>query len=329
MYDYIVVGGGLAGIISVIVLKQKYPNGNIAWIDNHGFSGGDLSIYPKVPANTPIKKVERFINILYGMIDISDNEPFVCNSLKEEIFELGCFAKELVKITKKIKENYNCFTDNVLQINKHTTHWTLRGEKFSYPAHKIILAIGSSHNILDNSKNRIELIDALHPDILKTYDVENKRIIVYGNSHSGMLILKNLYELGCKHITNVYKHKVRIPYMKNGVEVYDQTGLRGVGVKWSQEVLPNSNIKQVQCDKFILNEYDYVIYAVGLSPRRILIVGDDLDIIDSASYDRITGKICEGVYGIGVAYPDYYELEGVTEYKVGMFEFLERAFEIL
>jgi hypothetical protein len=272
--------------------------------------------------------VETFINIIYEMINPLINKKFICNSTSKGVFKLGCLTKELVKITNIIKERCSYFTDTILQIKKHTTHWTVKGENFSYPTHKVILAIGSSHRILDTSHNHISAIDALNPKVLKTYDLEDKKVILYGNSHSGMLILKNLYDLGCKNITNVYKHKIRIPYKKNGIEVYDQTGLRGVGEKWSQEVLPNSNIKQIHCDEFKLTDYDYVIYAVGLVSRRILIIIDN-NIIDSSSYDKETGKVCEGIYGIGIAYPDYYTLDGILEHKVGMFEFLERAFEIL
>ena len=211
MYDYIVIGAGLAGIISVIVLKEKYPEKNIAWIDKNGFNGGDLRMYPSVPANTPVRKVETFLNIIYEMIDSDIAKNFICNSVHKDIFELGCFTKELVKITNIIKKNCNCFKDNVLQINKQFTHWTIKGEKFSYPTHKIVLAIGSSHKILDTSKQHIPIIDALNPSVLKSYGLIEKKVVVYGNSHSGMLILKNLYDLGCKNIINVYKDEIRIP----------------------------------------------------------------------------------------------------------------------
>ena len=37
IYDYIVIGGGLGGIISCFILLKKYTDCSILWIDQDGF----------------------------------------------------------------------------------------------------------------------------------------------------------------------------------------------------------------------------------------------------------------------------------------------------
>ena len=65
MYDYIIIGGGIAGIISVSVIYNRYPTAQILWIDNNNFNSGDLTKYPLVPANTPFNVLVYFIEKIY------------------------------------------------------------------------------------------------------------------------------------------------------------------------------------------------------------------------------------------------------------------------
>ena len=330
MNDYIILGGGIGGIISVSVIYHKYPDAKILWIDNNGFTSGDLIKYPQVPANTPFKVLVYFIEKIYELLGFNRSISEVCNLINKTIFKLDCLSKELQIITTFIKtlDRITLQEDHIEKLLHKDGAWNLNGKENNYIGKKVVLCTGSEHKKLNYNIPEIPIKTALNPFALKELNIKSKHIIVFGNSHSGILILKNLYDIGCNKITNVIKEPVRIPYFNNdNVEVYQESGIRGIGLKWAKENIVPENKTNIIIHNFKdlkTVDADYVIYSIGLKPRNIDILYNGVSIKPNPNFNE-TGLIAPDLYGLGVAYPRFYLLNGDTEYEIGMGGFLQRA----
>ena len=342
--DILIIGAGPAGIISVCVHHKKYPNKKIIWIDKE-FNVGNLSSYPHVYANTSYKKMIQFINIMYELID-NTYKMETCNELDHNYFKLGCLCNEFKKITRIVR-GFPMITsakDRITDIRKEQNSWHCIGGNDNYVVDKVLLATGCLHKSLSYDKPVISIKEALNPNILIKRDLESRRVLVFGNSHSGILILKNLYDLGCRDITCVYKHPIKLPYIRDGVEIYDQSGLRGIAKDWvGANILPENKthirfIKYNDNINDIVDKCDYVIYAIGLKQAKLPTIETYTEArsqhtmsrcYTDYSFDPETGELCEGIYGIGVGFPAHFILEDNLECEVGIYEFLERARQIL
>ena len=332
MIDYTVIGGGISGIVSICVLHSKYPNSKILWIDSHSFSGGDLRKYPEVPANTPTPKLIGFIQTLYELLGICNTCDDACESIGDNKFKLDCLVNELVKISSIIKnmENISITSDHITHIDYTGGFWSLKGAAH-YTSQKVVLAIGSTQKKLNYDIPEIPLEVALNPKKLRTLNIRNNKITVFGNSHSGVLVLKNLVELGIQNIQNIIRSPIRIPHFNSdGVEIYMESGIRGIGLNWVLQNIVPENKTNIQINTYCENltiESDYVIYAIGLAPRHIQITSGGQSLQKFKNFNE-AGLLFTNLYGIGAAFPKYYTLYGINEYEIGMWEFLERALAI-
>jgi len=333
MYDYIIIGGGIAGIISLSVIYNKHVGAKILWIDNNNFTSGDLIKYPMVPANTPYKVLVYFIEKLYELLGFKRSISDVCDLTNNNIFKLECLSKELIIITNFIKnlERITLKNDYIEQLSYTNNIWTLIGGNAKYVGAKVVMCNGSTHKKLGYDIPEISIETALNPLKLNLLDIMNMDIAVFGNSHSGILILKNLYEMGCKNITNIIRSPVRIPYLDdNNTEVYQESGIRGIGLDWATKNLIPENKTHIKIVKFKdikTIKADFVIYSIGLKPRDIDILYNSGAFIRRSDFNE-TGLLADNLYGLGVAYPRFYILNGNIEYEIGMGGFLERALSI-
>ena len=356
--DWVIVGGGLSGIISICVIYNRFPSNTILWIDKDNFNGGDLSLYPEVYANTPIKTMIKFFSELYDMINITKERSIIDVSEPDSWCTLGVYHKDLLKLSSLLLKlnNVSFINDNVNEIKRIDNLWKLQcingneSEDYNeYVCDKIVLATGCNQKTLIYDTPAIPIYNALNIHKLIELDnnknITNKKIVVFGNSHSGILILKNLVDMKCKNISCVYKRHICIPYYNkntNTIEINEQTGLRGIALEWVNKNIYPTNKTNIQFIKYdndnlqtIINEADYLIYAIGLEQRQIPIINTCPNEQDKTkicykniAYNPHTGLICENIYGIGVAFPDYY-FRGTYQCKIGMYEFLEQTRKIL
>ena len=333
MYDYIIIGGGIAGIISVSVIYNRYPTAQILWIDNNNFNSGDLSKYPLVPANTPFNVLVYFIEKIYHLLGFARSISEVCDLTNGNIFKLGCLSKELKIITNFIRnlKGITMEEDYITKLISNNNIWTLSGNNNDYIGIKTVLCTGSIHKKLNYDIPEIPIETALNHIKLNSLDIKDKHITVFGNSHSGILILKNLYDMGCMYITNIIKEKTKIPYFDdNNIEVYQESGIRGEGLNWATANLIPKNKTHIKIIKFNENndfKSDFVIYSIGLKPRDIDIIYDGKPFVRRNDFNT-TGLLGNNLYGLGVAYPKFYILNGDIEYEIGRGGFLTRALEI-
>ena len=118
-YDYIVVGAGISGIIAVNIILEKNYDSKILWVDKDNFKVGDLSKYMNVPANSPIKNLNKFIKELKN---IHKDIPIVDTSFEKFDQEKWCnlkyLVRELYNITNYLisKPNIDTITGNLIDI---------------------------------------------------------------------------------------------------------------------------------------------------------------------------------------------------------------------
>ena len=186
----------------------------------------------------------------------------------------------------------------------------------------------------------------LNKCIMKDLKYQNKKIVVFGNRHSGILVLKNLYELGYKHITNIVRSDIKMPIYieEDGRDLYDNIGIRGITLKWVQENLIPQNLTNISVIKkndnidaynVAMGDADYIIYAIGLKQRNNITIQyknkppNNQNCYAQIEYDAKTGLIDENIYGMGIGFLDYDIYKDVYECKAGMFEFYEQGMSIL
>ena len=348
LYDYCVIGGGLGGIISCFILLKKYPDVSILWIDKENFRCGDLRKYSCVYANTPMKKMSNFFKELVPYYQdcltlCSNNEDCVPYCILSEFVEE---LKNLTRILQNNKQIHDVVT-SVLSIDNSKEHITLStNSSIIYTCKKIVMATGCYPKKLDIDTKQIDLYKALNKCIMTKLQYQNKKIVVFGNRHSGILVLKNLYELGYKYVTNIIRSDIKIPQYieEDDRELYDQIGIRGFTLQWAQEYLTPKNktnitfLKQKDNEEEynkVIKEADYIIYAIGLEQKTNITITyknkpeNNQKCYTNINYNAKTGLIDENIYGMGIAFLNYSIYKDVYECEAGMYEFYKQGMNIL
>ena len=180
--------------------------------------------------------------------------------------------------------------------------WNLITTKETYQAKKVILCIGATPKTMDLPLPSIPLPIALSQEQLAHSVSPTDTIVVFGTSHSGTLVLKNLKQLGCTNVYAIYKGKDPFTIATNGAM---GEGLKLAGALVAQEI----NQKEwgslaptlINYDDFatiyrVLSKANAVTYAIGFEPRIF-------------TYTNKTGTCgpikndTPGIYGFGIGRP--------------------------
>jgi hypothetical protein len=176
-------------------------------------------------------------------------------------------------------------------------------------------------------------------------------VAVIGNSHSGILCCKNLYESAKSKerdikIVNFGRRPIKYAkYVDNGI-IFDNTGLKGSTAEWAKEVMENDPdpeiIEQVdlsQNQDLAFREHlprcTHIIYAIGYirSPLPALYIdgqlaGEELtfDMHSSGFHFGDRAERVQGLYASGIAFPEEVkDPEGHVEAAVGVAKFFSFA----
>jgi cation diffusion facilitator CzcD-associated flavoprotein CzcO len=216
----------------------------------------------------------------------------------------------------------------------HNGYWQLQltqGQKVS--CKKVILATGSDPRSLSYPNvEEIDLYHALNPNKLKQVVSTEDVVAVFGSSHSSMVIIKNLLDLGVKKVVNFYLTAHRYAVNMGDWTLYDNTGLKGLTAQWVRAHMSE------QCDPRItryisnednINQYlkqcNKAVYPVGFKPRAPKVEG-----IDVKQYDPYTGIIAPGLFGAGIAFPQIaIDPHGNKELNVGLNKFMRDIKKVL
>lgn len=299
MYDIAIIGYGITGMLTLAILQQSGFNlSKVCVIDPYYDGGALMREYGNVISNTPLSKLitalqsikpEYTIPEEYSSYDVNKITPLyiLTNIIKD--FTKN-FLKEVDKYETKVV-NINNELDYILETENGDT----------IKSRVIICCQGSSPKKLSCDIPIIPLHVALNSEILKQYLKPNDKVILFGTSHSGTLILENLHKLNIQ-TTAIHKSKVPFLFARNGE--YD--GIKEEAERIASQILNNEytklkllNINEI--DKVIKasKEADWVIYSIGFEPHAIRAN------FDITKYNSTNGRIfgIEKAYGFGIAYP--------------------------
>jgi len=340
-----VIGAGPAGIAVVgKLLDAHIPPREILWIDP-AFQAGDLGTkWRPVSSNTKVRLFLDFLNACPSFHYRECPLDFELNSLPaQDTCSLHAIADPLLWVTKQLKDQVPFLHGMVDKLDQHPKGWLVRtntGELIV--AKKVVLALGADpkplHLDAHGPKEKISLEEMVNLDTLRKVCSPKDTVAVFGSSHSAIIALYNLLEIGV-HVINFYRSPLKYAIYKDGWILYDNTGLKGYSATWAKKymgktedgkILDTLERVHVKSPQFT-PQYDRcnkVIATVGFDRRRSLQLPSSLG--DHPPYDHTRGQIAPGLYGIGIAFPEgAHDPEGNFEYRVGLWKFMDYLTRVL
>lgn len=329
VFQWAVIGAGPAGIAAVgKLLDNHVPPQSILWIDPH-FAVGDLGqLWRNVSSNT---KAKLFTNFLQEVVSFQYQTKASSFTLSQLDPEKTCTLKHVVAplqwISDKLCHQVKAKKTTVHQLCLSSQHWAITTEDGLYTAQKVILAQGALPcSLAYSAVNSIPFPIAMDKEKLTKIINPNETYAVFGSSHSAIIILRYLTELGVKRIINFYRSPCRYAVELESGMLFDNTGLKGDTALWARKYIDgvwpdtleryyltpaNISLYLPQCNK--------VIYAVGFERRKNILINHD----EEASYDPQVGIIAPGLFGLGIAYPELKnDAFGQAEFQVGLWKFM-------
>lgn len=387
-FDIAVIGAGASGIAAVgVLLAQKVQR--ILWIDPQ-FGAGRMPLYTKVPSNTKVRIFRDFINkceTFKKFTELKDQKENPMRHYEGLDPEKGCSLElclhKLITLTHDIRKyfgsNVMFFQGQVQSLTqqqyKGSLEWLLKLQRENIIeelyAKAVILATGSKPRYfpeqMDFSKKygikneynlyspeSIDLDTALDPRLLQERVNAQDVVAVIGSSHSSMVVIKHLVELGQspKRIICLYIEELKFAeYMPEGWILYDNTGLKGDVAEWVRNSLLKGKIPQVEmvlidkaqnalkekiplCSKIIYtvgferNPLPQITVTSGAIEERKITYNprtSEIEIMDSGNR-----KVVEGLYGCGIGWPEQTtDPRGNVEFAVGLMKFMNYANRVI
>lgn len=158
-----------------------------------------------------------------------------------------------------------------------------------------------------------------------------------------MLAIKNLRELdrGPGKVLNFTRKPLKYAVQKDGWILYDNTGLKGDAAEWAREWVDSGRLEaegwlqRVHTPRGespvpeVVGECTKVVYAIGFERNglpEIVVEGSGAGVVSGVVHDPHSGRISEGLFGIGIAFPELRtDPEGNVEHAVGLWKFMQHA----
>jgi len=338
--DWLIVGAGPAGIITVGVLMDVGVDPKrITWIDPEFNVGRMGKYYSHIESNNKAREFVAFINACATFQECSCP---ALDALKEMDPQQPCLLNNIVEPLKCISD-YLCKQVNIKKDSLDTLFfeegvWQVSTQKSgTYSALHVVLATGAQPRTMAVNANQkvIPLDYALDPATLQSLITPKDKVGVVGGAHSAILLLKYLAGMKVGHIYNFYRHPITYA-IDQGCWAIDPQGVKGTAGEWAKNVLekrPPANltrikvtndmhtqkmIKRTKCDK--------LIYAIGYERSPLPAINDTTPI---NSYDGKTGIIAPRLFGIGIAFPEYKTDDGHPRHIVGLNCFMDYALRLV
>lgn len=302
LLEWTVIGAGPAGIASIgKLLDAGVSPTDILWIDPH-FTVGDFGTsWRYVNSNTAVEYFLKFYQQCEAFrYNKQAHPPFLIDQAPPaKNCPLILAAQPLLWMTKCLSQQVNVLKDTVIGLTPVNHHWQLQlASKNRLLTKKIILAIGANAKELHFANTpSIPLKTALNPAALKKAIKPEDYVIVFGSAQSAKSVIENLTLLETQKTILFYRSENSLHRHFNEDDLTRIESLK---------MTPKQLLAQMpRCTK--------AIYAIGFKRRHIPIQG----LPENYGYDRKTGEIAPGVFGLGIAFPEImpYEL-GQIEYPV-------------
>lgn len=318
IYDITIIGFGITGMLVLAILNQhKFDLSKIAIVDPY-FDGGNLMRhYGNIVSNTPLSKTINALKLInpdyilpdeYSLYDINSITPLhVCVEIIQDII-------------KPIVNKCDLYQSVVKSLSYDTEHSLILEDSTTIKSKIVVLTQGATPKLLKTNIPTIPLEIALNTDLLKRYVKPSSKVLVFGTSHSGCLVLQNLETLQIK-TTAFYKKKVPFLFAKDGE--YD--GIKEEAERIANRILNNEfkhinlvNINTIENIIRASKEATHVIYSIGFETKQSIQCNFSIN-----KYEPKNGKLLDipCAWGFGIAYPSLAPDE--IHYDVGIISFVE------
>jgi hypothetical protein len=295
-----IIGFGLSGMLTYLKLIESGVSPSNILIFDPDFIGGDLArSYSSIESNTIWKSV----------IDIFPEAESLFPELDKDkttnILYLPKVLEALCSKTLNLSELYPTF---VSKLTYNCNKWAIETSNETYLVDIVYLCQGGQPKTQNIPGKWIPLSIALDKDLLKRYVNPVNSYTVFGLSHSGTLILKNLLDLDI-HVNAIYKTPMPFQYSRDGF----YSGIKQESEKIADSILRGDYLKlkliratDIDSVARAIKKSSNFISAIGFEPRRIEIIVEGSS-KDSLKYSSETALIdeCPNCYGFGMAYPSF------------------------
>jgi hypothetical protein len=328
-HQWAVVGAGPAGIAALgKLLDEGVAPEEILWLDPY-FQVGDLGrCWSQVSSNTRVRLFLKFLLAIDSFEYATAKVDFHINQLDpEQTCLLSQIVEPLQWITDRLVQKVQSQATTVQRLKLAQGLWTLSTEHQDFHAEQVILATGAIPSVLEHPGiQTLPFEQAIDKQKLEAQVDLNQTYAVFGASHSAVIILKNLVELGVKQVVNFYRGPCKYALEMGDWILFDNTGLKGESARWARKYIDGRlppNLVRYTSDPGHVAQYlpqcDKVIYAIGFEKRRSLLLGDSKEI----QHNPYLGIIGPGLFGLGIGYPELKaDPFGNVESQVGLWKFM-------
>lgn len=329
IYDWAIIGAGPAGIAAVgRLIDSGIPANHILWMDPY-FTVGDLGrLWSQVSSNTKVKLFLDFLHASPAFDYANAPHDFKLNHLPQnKTCLLDAIVEPLQWVTQHLMLRVQTVKGLIHNLQLSDRIWSLANHSNQYYAKNIVLATGALPLSLNYpTVKAIDFEDAIDKMRLKKQIQPEATIAVFGSSHSAIIIIKHLVELGVKQIINFYRSPCCYAVDMGDWILFDNTGLKGETAEWARAHIdgtwPKSLVRYSSNESNIaqyLPECDKAIYAVGFQQRNTIILNN----YEHNHYNPHVGIIGPGLFGLGIAYPEKKpDPFGSIEMQVGLWKFM-------
>lgn len=315
---YCVIGFGIAGQLLVLeLLKANIPPASITILDQT-FSGGDLALtYSCVLSNTPWWKTRKALEA-YGSVAeeaIAEGDTLYP---KDSCMPVRDIARLCRKAAWKAAAGCIKLKTTVTHLD-YRLDWTIQHTSGTLTASKVFLATGGTPKELDLPIPTIPLNVALTPSLLLDTVKLTDRVVVFGTSHSGTLILDTLNKGSIPTIA-IYHGETPFQFEADG----QYSGLKEHSEQVAKAILKgeHSELSLIPWSDPIaihkaLSSATHVVYAIGFQART-------LKQFDAYSPETAQVGDYPRLYGFGLAYPGCTEKDGKRYVDVSVLSFQEQ-----
>jgi len=291
-----IIGFGISGMLVYLQLIKKGIKPSNILIFDPDLIGGDLARhYSSINSNTTWSKVLDIFPEAAGEFPELD---------RDKTTNIMYLPKILEKLCQKTIRDSEIHLTTVNRLEYKNDQWLINNG--SYTARTVYLCIGGRPKAQDIPGKSIPLHIALDKDLLKRHVLPGKTYTVFGLSHSGTLVLKNLAELDT-HVNAIYRTQTPFQYARDGF--YS-------GIKQESEIIADNVLKGSYLNVKLISASDIdsvsralikttaFISATGFESRTIDIIVEG-SVKSSLKYSPETALIdeCPRCYGFGMAYP--------------------------
>ncbi len=329
VFQWAIIGAGPAGIAAVgKLLDSGISPRKILWIDPQ-FNVGDLGkLWHNVSSNTTVKLFTQFLQAAHSFSYQQAPTDFQLNHLSpQDTCLLNYIVEPLQWISDQLCKTINTEKTMIHHMALSKRVWSLHSDSDTYYAQNVILATGAEpENLPYPSIETIPFDVAIDKIRLSEVVNANETYAVFGSSHSAIIIINYLVDIGVKKIINFYRSPCRYAIDMGEWILFDNTGLKGHTARWARQhidgMLPDNLVRYISSESNIahfLPECNKAIYAVGFKRRNTITIGG----YEQNHYNPHVGIIGPGLFGLGIAYPEIKpDLFGSVESHVGLWKFM-------